>query len=145
MTWWPLEGIAAHRVTNNTLLPYRVVEAAGLHKAIVWFGWNAKAESWTLPPPPPKPDLSDDVLFLRYREAWARTMWEKYKGTRTFYRLNTYPAKPLLEPWEYQLPKYELDRAARKVVEPAPPQKPAGPEKPLEPAVPEDKWGLPWK
>src|SRR5215470_14898746 len=27
VTWWPLQGIAAHRVTSNTLLPYRAVEA----------------------------------------------------------------------------------------------------------------------
>lgn len=101
-SWWPLQGIAAHRVTDNTLLPFRAVEAAGIHDAIVWFNSNRQLDSWTLPAPPPHPDLSDDVLFARFKDSWAIAMWRKYHDTRSFYRLNTGAVPPRVEPWEPQ-------------------------------------------
>jgi len=99
-TFWPLEGISSHRVTDNTLLPFRAVEAAGIHNAMVWFNWNRQPDSWTLVPPPPSPDLDDDVLFVRYRDTWARALWLRYKDTRSFYRLNTGAVPPRVEPWD---------------------------------------------
>ncbi len=87
-TFWPMQGLAGRRVTDNTLLPYRTVERAGVTRdAIVWFNWNPYFKSWTLPPRPPKPDLSDDVLFAKYAKGWADELWERYRDERTFYQL----------------------------------------------------------
>lgn len=101
-SFWPMQGIAGHHVTDNNLQPYRAVERAGLHNAIVWFNRSPRFRSWKLTPIPPKPDLSDDVLYARYDEKNAVALWDKYGTTRSFYTLIFDPDKPddaSIEPW----------------------------------------------
>jgi hypothetical protein len=99
MTFWPMQGIAGRRVTDNNLLPYRAVERAGVRNAVVWFNWHPYRKSWKLPPIPPRPDLSDDVLYARYEPRSALELWNRLRDVRSFHTLVFEDGGARVEPW----------------------------------------------
>jgi len=55
--------------------PYRLLEQAGAGRAVVFAETmvdHKQNQTWAYFPPNPKPDLSDEVLFLRRNIAWRR-------------------------------------------------------------------------
>jgi hypothetical protein len=98
-TFWPMQGIAGRSVTNNNLLPYRAVEKAGIHNAIVFFNRNPNNKSWKLTPIPPKPDLSDDVIYARYEVIYSPVLYNRYHDTRSFFMLHFDEENVTIEPW----------------------------------------------
>ncbi len=101
LVWWPIQGLAINKVTDNTLLPYRAVDAAGIHDAVVWFSMNPWRRSWSLPARPPQPDLGDDVLFAAYSPSNAVMLWQKWGGKKKFYKLMFDRSSTWLKPWRY--------------------------------------------
>src|SRR5262249_6227290 len=97
-SFWPSQIRSISRSADAVLAPYRAVEAAAIHHAIVfWHGFPARRSDVT-EPPLPGPDLDDDILYARDRR--DNDLLAAAFPDRKLYVIRYEHGEPVVKPWE---------------------------------------------
>jgi hypothetical protein len=70
LTFVPIQMREIERSSASTQVVFQLLQKAGAARAVVFTNFITRYEggdSWNTAPPPPSPDLDDDVVFLRHR------------------------------------------------------------------------------
>jgi hypothetical protein len=83
------QAITLSALSRTILAPIELVEQAGLHRALVFMGNRnlPRPVSWVYYQPLPKPDFSDDVLYVRDSNPEADALFAARYPERSAYRM----------------------------------------------------------
>jgi hypothetical protein len=83
------QAITLRSLSDRILAPVKLVEEKGLHRAIVFMANRntPRPLSWVYYPPLPKPDFSDDVLYVRDSDAAKDAVFAARYPERASYRI----------------------------------------------------------
>ncbi|HKD40441.1 MAG TPA: glycosyltransferase family 39 protein [Myxococcaceae bacterium] len=87
--FYRLQGITLSALSTTVLAPVKLVAETGIHRALVFMANRnvPRPVSWVYYPPLPKPDFSDDVLFVRDSTPEADAAFAAKYPDRNAYRL----------------------------------------------------------